>query len=72
MLQNAECLARSLDNRHNTINGDGRVAGQVELLELSGSASNGEQVIVGDGHERCVAENLQTAQLAKVDRLKGL
>lgn len=44
----------------------------MELLELSGSASNSEQVIVGDGHEGCVAENLQAAQLAKVDRLEGL
>lgn len=72
MLKDPECLARCLDNSHDTINGDGRVAGQVELLQLSGRASDGEKIIIGDGHEASVAKDLQSPQQAEVYRLQWL
>ena len=72
VLKNAQCLARCLDNSHDAVDGNGGVAGQVELLKLGGGASNGEQVVVGNRHEVGVAKDLQSSQLAEVDRLQRL
>ena len=39
---------------------------------MRGSASDGVQIGVGDGHEGGVTKDLQPSQLAKVDRLEWL
>jgi hypothetical protein len=72
VLKDPERLARCLHNSHDAIDGDGGIAGQVELFELSGRASNRKEVVVSDGHEGSIAEDLQASQLAEVDRLQRL
>lgn len=44
----------------------------MELFQLRGSASDGVEVGVGDGHKGSVAEDLQAPQLTEVDGLERL
>lgn len=72
MLEHTKSLPGRLHNGNDSINSNGGNARKMELLQLRRRPCNRIQVVVGDGHEVGVAEDLEPPQLAKVDRLERL
>jgi hypothetical protein len=61
-----ECLARRLHNSHDATNRDGRITGNVQLLELSCSAGDSAYISVHYRHQIRIAKDFQPAQPAEI------
>lgn len=69
VLKNAERVLGGLDNGHDAINADGVQAGHVELFEARCGACDVVEVLVVDGLEVGVADELELLEPAEVNQI---
>jgi hypothetical protein len=66
-LEELESLLRGGDESSNSLGGNGGNVGDKNLLEVGGGLCHKDKVVIGNGLEVGVSENLQTAKVAEIE-----